>query len=538
MKYIAYARKSSEDEEKQVLSIETQLDKVQELFPHLDIIEVVSETGSAFKPYDRPLFANLISRIERGEAQGIIAWHPDRLSRNEIDAATITYMLRIGKILDLKFGSYTFDNSAEGIMMLQMVMSQSQYFSAKLSKDVKRGLEKKVSMGWYPGVAKVGYLNTPDRDKGTRIVVQDPERFVLIRKMWDLMLTGNYSIRQVVEIANTQWGFTTRRTRKMGGIPLGLSTAHKLFTSQFYAGVLLYKGDTFQGSHDPMITLREFDAVQEILGRKGKPRPQTHRFAFTGLIRCAECGCMYTAETKKKEILKTKEVRFYTYYHCTRKRRDMICSQRKNIREEDLESQIDMLLSKFTILPEFRDWALEALRSSNDYEIIDRTHIQNSLTKRAHDLQRQIDNLTQMRYRDLLNDSEFIAEKDKLKDELGSIQSQIRDAEDRANKWLELTEETFNFATYAREHFATGDMESKKAILKGIGMNPTIVDNELRIEPNKWLVPIIDSYPKIEAEYNNVRTSDNGSVETKTDALASVNDYWLLRSGSNRRPIR
>ena len=125
--------------------------------------------------------------------------------------------------------------------------------------------------------------------------------------------------------------------------------------------MLGFKGETNPGMHEPMITLQEFDALQEILGRKGKPRPKTHRFAFTGLIRCGECGCMFTAETKKGQ---------YTYYHCTRKRRDVDCSQRYNVREEDLESYIEGLLNGFTIFPEFRDWALEALRPSNDTRLL------------------------------------------------------------------------------------------------------------------------------------------------------------------------
>ena len=149
-KYFAYVRKSTEGEERQALSIESQKDKVREVFPGLVIVDVLEERHSAFKPYNRPVFDQMIKRIESGEAGGIIAWHPDRLSRNEIDASTITYLVRMGKIADLKFGSYNFDNSPEGIMMLQLALSQSQYFSSKLGKDVKRGLEKKVSLAGFP----------------------------------------------------------------------------------------------------------------------------------------------------------------------------------------------------------------------------------------------------------------------------------------------------------------------------------------------------------------------------------------------------
>jgi len=126
--YFAYVRKSTEGEERQALSIESQKDKVRDMFPSLEIVDILEEKHSAFKPYNRPVFEQMIQRIKKGEAQGIIAWHPDRLSRNEIDAATLTYLVRTNIIKDLKFGSYNFDNSPEGIMMLQLALSQSQYF--------------------------------------------------------------------------------------------------------------------------------------------------------------------------------------------------------------------------------------------------------------------------------------------------------------------------------------------------------------------------------------------------------------------------
>ena len=182
IRYLAYVRKSTEGDEKQALSIDSQRDKLRECFPNLDVIEVVEERRSAFTPNNRPAFASILERIDKGEAQGIVAWHPDRLSRNELDAATLSYMIRTGKIRDLKFGSYHFDNSPEGIMMLQMALSHSQYFSAKLSKDVVRGMAKKAELGWFPSVAPPGYLNTPDREKGFKVVVKDPERFPLVRR--------------------------------------------------------------------------------------------------------------------------------------------------------------------------------------------------------------------------------------------------------------------------------------------------------------------------------------------------------------------
>src|SRR6266540_6423405 len=188
LRYGLYARKSSESQERQVLSIESQVRKVEEMFPGLHIAKIVIEHHSAFEPGRRPEFQRLLADIDAGKLDGIIAWHPDRLSRNEEDAAKITYRVRKGVIKDLKFCSYNFDNSPEGIMMLQLALSQSQYFSSKLSKDVKRGFETKLHLGERPGRVVVGYLNDPL----TKTVRIDSDRFTLVQRMWLMMLTGQY----------------------------------------------------------------------------------------------------------------------------------------------------------------------------------------------------------------------------------------------------------------------------------------------------------------------------------------------------------
>jgi site-specific DNA recombinase len=138
LRYIAYVRKSEVREDRQELSHQSQIEEIKQRFPDLNIIKwMVPESASAFKP-GRPIFNEMMDMIEHGEADGIVGWHPNRCSRNEIDSARITYMLR-DKLKDLKFVSYTFENSAEGIMFLQMTMNQSQYESSKQGRDVSRG---------------------------------------------------------------------------------------------------------------------------------------------------------------------------------------------------------------------------------------------------------------------------------------------------------------------------------------------------------------------------------------------------------------
>jgi site-specific DNA recombinase len=156
LRYAVYIRKSTEEEERQVLSLASQRDKITERYSDLKIVAEFTESKSAFEPDKRPKFKELLELIDAGKINGLIAWHPDRLSRNEVDASAITWRIRQGKIKDLRFASgYNFDNSPESMMMLQMTMSQSQYFSAKLSKDIKRGNERKREVGQLTGKAPV-----------------------------------------------------------------------------------------------------------------------------------------------------------------------------------------------------------------------------------------------------------------------------------------------------------------------------------------------------------------------------------------------
>lgn len=525
IKYFAYLRKSSEGEERQALSIPAQKDQIKKIFGDLDVVEYFEESHSAFKPYNRPLFTKMIERIVKGEAQGIISWHPDRLSRNEIDGATITYMLR-KEIKDLKFGSYSFTNDASGILMLQMMLSQGQYYSAKLGIDVKRGLEKKLSLGWLPCAAPNGYLNSHNLEAGTNEIIKDPERFELVRKMWDLMLTGNYSPPKILEMAN-DWGYTTLKRRKRGGGPLARSSIYKMFTNQFYAGVILYRGVEYPGNHEVMITTDEFDKVQVLLGRKGRPRPKTHFFPYTGQIHCGECGCLITAEMKTKLIKSTNLLKSFTYYHCTHKKKG--CFQ-KNITKEKLEIQIEREISRINILPTFRDWAISVVKRRNDQEISDRTAIYQSQQRAINETQTELDNLTKMRLRSLIDDDEYLKNKQELKAKKAKLQEELGDTDKRADEWMELGERFFDFITYALKAFSEDDLQQKKEILAALGQNFTLKDGILKIEPHEWFKPIIECYPALEVEYQRLEptlmSTTTGLDDTKNEALSSLRLHW------------
>ena len=544
LRYIAYVRKSEEREDRQLLSHEAQETEIKANFTQLKIVKwMEAESKSAFKT-GRPIFDEMMAMIERGEADGIVAWHPNRLSRNEIDSARITYMLR-DKLKDLQFCSYNFDNSAEGIMMLQMVMNQSQYESSKQGRDVKRGMKQKASNGERPGPVPPGYIKVPvlnkygdvvlNKDKVVTETKNDPERYELVQKMWSMLLGGRYNAAQIRRIANDEWHFITRKTEKIGGVPLSSSMIYNLFNNPFYAGWMYHNGDLYEGGHNKMITMEEFDYAQKLLGKKGKPRKGVYQYAFAGLIKCGVCGCSVVSKTVMKYVKDVDTTKTYTYHYCTRKSDKRPCNQSKYTTLDVIEKQIDEELGKYTILPEFQEMALKILQRNNKTEVKDRNQIYQSCQKRRDTIQNQLDKLVDMLTRGLLDEDEYKEQRNKLKVERSEVDNQLRSTEANSDKWMELTEKIFDFATYARIRFQDGDIMTKRDILMTLGENLTLLDGKLIIIPNEWLIPIAEHYPELEKRYLWVRTNQKASPTVKEEAMESIFELWRARWDLNPR---
>ena len=254
----------------------------------------------------------MLKRIETGEADGILAWHPDRLARNSVDGGRIVYLLDQTSLRDLKFATFTFENNPQGKFMLAITFGYSKYYVDSLSENVKRGNRAKIERGWRPNMAPIGYRN----DKDTKTVVPDPDHFPIVRRIFDEMLTTTSSVEDITRIANEDWGYRTPKRKRIGGGPLGRSTLYHMLTNPFYTGYILWGGQLYPGKHEPIVSIAEFDRVQQLLGRPSRPRPHRHEFAYTGTIRCGACQRMITAEHKVN-----RHGTHYLYYHCTRKRR-------------------------------------------------------------------------------------------------------------------------------------------------------------------------------------------------------------------------
>ena len=152
MRYFLYCRKSMEAEDRQILSIESQEAEVRRaLTAHadIDIVGVYRESFSAKAP-GRPIFDEMLAAIERGTADGIVSWHPDRLARNALDGGRLINLLDQGVLRDLKFANFSFENNAQGKFMLSIMFGYSKYYVDNLSQNIKRGNRAKAERGWRP----------------------------------------------------------------------------------------------------------------------------------------------------------------------------------------------------------------------------------------------------------------------------------------------------------------------------------------------------------------------------------------------------
>ena len=441
IKYFIYARKSSESDERQVQSIDDQIKAMQEVARRyeLEVVGIYSEAKSAKAPNRRKEFDRMCADIKKNVARGVLCWKLDRLSRNPDEAGKVLGMLQREEMRHIRTNERDYfpeDNA----LISYVEFGMADQYSRDLSKNVKRGQQSKLDKGWRPGSAPLGYLNSKTEVRGENYLLDDPLRFPLLRKAWDLMLTGNYVADEIRDKLNDEWGFRTRESRKKHSKPIARSTLYSIFTNVFYAGIIQYSGKEVPGKHHAMVTLEEYDLVQIILGRKGKPRPnKKNEYAYTGTMKCGECGGTISGAYVRKTLKGSGEKKMFIYYYCHSARKYHECSQGLYTNANDLEAQILEQIETFAIIPKFKDWALSVLREQDDEQGAVHAKIVESHRSAMVAAERQMANLTRMRISELIDDEEYMREKTRLQSELTSLKVKTSQVEASATDWTSST---------------------------------------------------------------------------------------------------
>ncbi len=471
-----YCRKSSEDKDKQILSLNDQERICSELAydKGFEILAIYKESKSAKRPDKRNEFKSMLARVKSGEAKNVVCWKADRLCRNAKEGGALIDGVDYEE-LKIITPSMEYDRNNSTFLFIEFGMATK--FSKDLSDNVKRGLKTKLQMGHYPANAPLGYLNDKAKNKGEKDIVVDTTRFDLCRQWWDLMLTGKETVESSLSKI-TEKGLRSKRT----GRPVSKTEAFRYFRNIFYVGMFDYGGERYNGAHRPMVTMAEFNRVQDIIDGRRRRRKNFNDYFFMKALSCGECGSSITCEKHTKNY-RNGNSQTFIYARCTKKKG--VCSQ-PYINADELEKQTLAFVDSLRVSPNLIDWIRSVLRRRNQKEFEIETAQKASFTRRLQAILKEKKDVYAMKIDGMLSEEDYQKEKKRLLNEEKQIKENI--GADGLASWTKTMEETLAFASRVTKIFQKGDPESKRLILKILGSNLVLKDKKVRIIAKKAFV--------------------------------------------------
>lgn len=292
--YVIYLRKSTDDEAKQVRSIDDQRDECKALARQLKIdpkrLTILEESASAKKSGNRPIFNKMLHDFQTGKYHGLISWSPDRISRNMKEAGEVIEMIDEEVIQDLQFRTYHFDNTPNGKMMLGILFATSKQYSDKLAVDVKRGTDGNIKDGKYNGVVKKGYYV----DETTGYFIPDDYHWGILRRAVDMRLSEKKSNVEIAEFLNdAKLAVRKDQNSELKRIKMTKNMVGDFFADSLYCGLYQYGNNitnlTELYNFAPLITPDEYvmlnSDVAKDFGKKPTIKTNRNKQLDYGLLR-------------------------------------------------------------------------------------------------------------------------------------------------------------------------------------------------------------------------------------------------------------
>ena len=460
MKYLIYCRKSSEEENRQVQSLETQQKNLLEYANknNLEIVDILTESRSAKTDGNRPLFTSMLERIGQGEASGILVLHTDRLSRNGIEAGLIIKLFESGALEEVRTPNRIY-NSVADMLYIDFDFVFAAHYSRNLSIRVKEGNKTKLEKGEYPGMAPLGYIN-----KNAKIY-PDPTRAKYIQKAFSLYNKGEHSLKALAEILYIE-GFRTRLANKK----VHKSVIQRIFRSPFYYGVISRNGILYKGIHKPLVSKTLFDQVNDRLDGKNRAKRITHEFLYRPFLSCDNCSCRLTATVKKGK---------YSYYYCTNGKGK--CEEHKKyISESEMETLVKNHLVNFTLDKKMADLSLDLYIEDLKNEYKDKVSVKDVIIKRVEQIDKKLDNLLNLYLEESIDKNKYKEKEKELKNEKTELETQLKQTKDVSlEKTLELLYEIKNKACSFAEMFTCDDKYVKQDVLNSLLWNLGIQEQKI-----------------------------------------------------------
>jgi len=502
IKYFIYARKSSEGEDRQVASVEDQIAETRKIAEalSLDVADVIVESKSAKEP-GRPAFNQMLARMQRGEAQGILTWKLNRLARNPVDGGQISWMLQQGVIKHIQTYGRDYKPS-DNVIMMQVEFGMANQYVKDLSVDVKRGMRRKAERGWNPScILPIGYKHNPVKEisEHAEEILTDAPKLRLIQKLWQRMSTGRYSARAMKRYAD-EIGLRTPRGNKYS-----YNTILKVFRNEFYAGYFLWRDENGEpvrckGKHQAIISEQTFQRVQDILqAPSDKSREAEYFFPYRGSIACHTCGGHVTCQHKSQVVCTGCKVKFsvrtrsvcphcnldvedmknpgrveQTYYHCVAK--NGICN-RKAATLTSIEDYLSKQLTTLHISEDFNTWSRECLERVNRNLIEEHLQEKKTLVKSITDLGQRLRRFTTMRADGEIDQEEFNALKRETNKEIQEREIRLLQQEEQRDSILSQYVNWMERVKQASLKFKNASPKVRDELIRNLCSNLTLEGN-------------------------------------------------------------
>jgi DNA invertase Pin-like site-specific DNA recombinase len=479
MKYIVYCRKSTEAEDRQVLSIDSQESELQRIADRdgFVISKTFKESKSA-KASGRPIFNEMLKFIEKQGECVLLVWKPDRIARNMVDGGLTIELMDKGFIKEIRTPEKSFHNTSDDKFMMTLDFGIAKKYVDDLSMNVKRGNRAKLERGGWPNHAPFGYIN----DKATKTLYLDEKVAPYIPHLFELYAQGGRSLQ---EITNTMYA---EGMRSRSGTKVNKGFIHRVIRDPFYMGVMLRNGKYYQGNHTPLISKELYDTANAVLDGKQHGRQQKRFFHLRGFLKCANCGCAITASKRKG----------HDYYFCTNGKR--VCDQHHvYMRSEFLDGVIGNMLALLQCDPDLVELAYQAAKERLTHENYYASSSIASLEKRLQQIEVAQSKLADSFASEITPETIYTPKMKALSNEMVAVKAEIKKMQEKSDDQFSTLEPVKNFflqGISAQNDYTRAEPEEKRIVLQDLLWNLSFNNKIMQDLQYKPVYALIAKEPK------------------------------------------
>lgn len=466
-RYIALARVSSREQEREGFSLDIQEDALKRYATNMggEIVKLFRIAETASKHSERKTFKEFIAYAKKnaGILDGLLFYKVDRAARNLFDYVELE---RLESEYSLPFISVSqpTDNNPAGRMMRRTLANMASFYTEQQAVDVKEGLARRVQEGWFSGKARYGYRNV--RKDGRCVVETDKAAMENVKRMFHLYAYEPYTLDRLVEKLAEEG-----RTYRDSMPKFNRTSVHSILRDRTYLGEVPFRGQWFPGKQEPLIDLTTWKRVQALLGGHIY---NAHELTYGGeRMICGHCGSPITGESKIKKSKSGEKV--YNYYRCARyNKKD---HPRIRVTEASLDRQVLGLFDNIRIQDDgVRAWFRQVLLSQTKDQEQDAREQKAELTRQMTMTNQQQERLLNLLLNETIDQDIYASKCTELRDRLASLKLQLEVVDRSREETSELAIKVFELSQTLKDKWLTADYSAKRRLLEIVCLNYTLND--------------------------------------------------------------